>query len=154
MNNLLRNIYTRFIFLGLTLISLNLYAGIEDEGSSKDFGQYTVHYSTFNSLFISADTAQAHQLIRAKDLALINIAVQKTQGGTPVNAKISCTAKNLMQQNKNIEFKTITEPGAIYYLGAIKHSNEEVFHLNFSILPEGESQPLEFRLTRKFYTEP
>src|SRR5688572_28744022 len=125
----------------------------EDLSSSKNFGAYTVHYSTFNSLFVPADIAQIHQLVRAKNQTLINIAVQKTADSTAVPAKITGTAKNLLQQVKTIDFKTIEEPGAIYYLGALKHSNEDIFHLDFTIVPDGESIPLQLRLTRKLYTE-
>lgn len=129
-------------------------AQANDGESTKVFGPYTVHYSTFNSLFVPADIAKLHQLVRAKDQTLINIAVQKTADGSPVAAQVSATAKNLLQQQKTIEFKTIQEQDAVYYLGALRHTNEEVFHLDFVILPEGETQPLTFRLSRKLYTEP
>lgn len=130
-------------------------AGFADEQeSTKVFGPYTVHYSTFNSLFVPADIAQIHQLVRAKDQTLINIAVQKTVDGSPVSAQVTGTAKNLLQQQKNIEFKTIQEQETVYYIGSLRHTNEEIFHLDFSIVPEGETQPLTFRVSRKLYTEP
>lgn len=122
--------------------------------STKVFGPYTVHYSTFNSLFVPADIAKIHRLVRAKDRTLINIAVQKTADGSPVAAQVSATAKNLLQQQKSIPFTTIQESDAIYYIGDLRHTNEEVFHLDFVIVPEGETQPLTFRLSRKLYTEP
>jgi hypothetical protein len=147
---------TNFIRL-LALVVLTAVTALpalaEDVSSSKIFGAYTVHYSTFNSLFVPAEIAEIHQLVRAKDQALINIAVQKTADGAAVPAKITGTAKNLLQQVKTIDFKTVEEPGAIYYLGALRHSNEEVFHMDFNIVPEGESTPLQLRLTRKLYTE-
>jgi hypothetical protein len=127
---------------------------LNDMESTKVFGVYTVHYSTFNSLFVPMNIAQIHQLVRAKDQTLINIAVQKTADGSPVAAQVSATAKNLLQQQKSISFKTIQEPEAVYYIGALRHTNEEVFHLDFVIVPEGETQPLTFRISRKLYTEP
>ncbi len=129
-------------------------AALEDEGSSKNFGIYTVHYSTFNSLFVPAEIAEIHQLVRARDQTLINISVQKTADGSAVAATVTGTAKNLLQQIKNIEFKTISEPGAVYYLGALRHTNEEIFHLDIKIIPEGVTTPLQLRLSRKLYTEP
>lgn len=124
-----------------------------DQQSTKVFGTYTVHYSTFNSLFVPAEIAKIHQLVRAKDQTLINIAVQKSADGAAVAAQVSATAKNLLQQQKTIDFKTIQEQDAVYYIGALRHTNEEVFHLDFVILPEGESQPLKFRISRTLYTE-
>lgn len=141
--------------LGSILLWCLAPAGFADEeDSTKVFGPYTVHYSTFNSLFVPADIAQIHQLVRAKDQTLINIAVQKTVDGSPVPAKVTGMAKNLLQQQKNIEFKTIQEQETVYYIGSLRHTNEEIFHLDFSIVPEGETQPLTFRVSRKLYTEP
>lgn len=148
------NFRLRFL-LGAILYGVCLQIAFANEQeSTKVFGQYTVHYSTFNSLFVPADVAGIHQLVRAKDQTLINIAVQKTADGSPVAAQVSGTAKNLLQQQKNIDFKTIQEQDAVYYIGALRHTNEEIFHLDFTIVPEGETQPLTFRLSRKLYTEP
>lgn len=147
------SIYFRFLTLFLSaFVALNS-ARAEEVSSSKNFGAYTVHYSTFNSLFVPAEIAGIHKLVRAKDQTLINITVQKTASSAAVPARITGTAKNLLQQIKTVDFKTIEEPGAIYYLGAIRHTNEEIFHLDFTIVPEGESTPLQLRLTRKLYTE-
>lgn len=120
---------------------------------TKAFADYDVHYSTFNSLFVPADTASTYDLVRAKDQTLINISVQKKNTTKSVPAQIKGTAKNLMQQVKTIDFKTISESDAIYYIGSLKHSNEEILHLDIAITPEGKSTPLNFRLTRKLYTE-
>lgn len=142
------------LWMGAVLFWLCSQSGYaNDQESTKVFGAYTVHYSTFNSLFVPADIAKIHELVRAKDQTLINIAVQKTADGSPVAAQVSATAKNLLQQLKTIDFKTIQEQDAVYYIGALRHTNEEVFHLDFVILPEGETQPLKFRVTRKLYTE-
>jgi hypothetical protein len=146
------SIFIRLLALVLTAVSV-LSVQAEEVSSSKNFGNYTVHYSTFNSLFVPAEIAGIHKLVRAKDQTLINIAVQKTVSGDAVPASIEGTAKNLLQQVKTIDFKTVEEPGAIYYLGALRHTNEEIFHLDFTIIPEGESTPLQLRLTRKLYTE-
>ena len=143
------------LILGAILCWFSLPATYANEQeSTKVFGLYTVHYSTFNSLFVPADIAKIHQLIRAKDQTLINIAVQKTTDRSPVAAQVSGTAKNLLQQQKNIEFKTIQEQDTVYYIGALRHTNEEIFHLDFTVVPEGETQPLTFRISRKLYTEP
>jgi len=127
----------------------------DQPASSKVFGDYTVHYSVFNSLFIQANIAELHKLTRGKNQTLINIAIIHTESGKPVAAeKLSGTATNLMQQQKNIKFKPIKEPNALYYIGALKHTNEEVFHLRFEIHIEGETSPIRLKISKKLYTEP
>lgn len=120
---------------------------------SKVFGKYTIHYSTFNSLFIPADIAKTHNLVRANDQTLVNISVQETATKKSIPAKITGTAKNLIQQTKTIDFKKIDEPGAVYYIGAIRHTDEEVFHLNFSIHVADEPSAFTFKISKKLYTD-
>lgn len=153
MNSLcLRYCRQTWVLIGLwsCLLSAGVFAA---EDNSQTFGIYTVHYSTFNSLFVPAEVAKIHGIVRAKDQTLINIAIKETATNRAVAAEVTATAKNLMQQSKTVSFKTITEADAVYYIGALRHTNEEVFHLDFKILPEGANQPIEFRLTRKLYTE-
>ncbi len=136
---------------------LSVFCGsrlMADTASSKTFGAYVVHYSTFNSLFVDANIAKLHGLVRAKDQTLINISVQKVGSGQSVKADINATAKNLMQQVKAIDFKKIDEPSAVYYIGSLRHSNREIFHIKFDIQVAGEPAPFQFKLTKKLYTEP
>lgn len=140
-----------FLAAGLA-VAQDVNAPSPPEGT-KEFAEYDVHYSTFNSLFVPADTASAYHLVRAKDQTLINISVQKKNSTESVPAQVEGRAKNLMQQVKTIDFKTISERDAIYYIGSLKHSNEEILHLDITITPEGNPTPLNFRLTRKLYTE-
>ena len=100
--------------------------------STQEFDNYLVHYSVFNSAFIPADIAKLHNLVRAKDQALVNISVQDKHSGESIAAQVEGTARNLMQQQKTLTFVTLQEPGASYAIAALRHSNEEVFHFDIS----------------------
>jgi uncharacterized membrane protein len=124
--------------------------------TSQKFGGYTVHYNVFNSKDIPASIAANYQLARGKDFALINISLTKTQNGQTslgLPAAITLKAINLMQQVKVIELKEIKEPEATYYMAALRHTNEEDLRFELSVLPEGESKPLQLSFTRRLYTE-
>lgn len=142
-----------FIFLLLSLLQTSAYA-VNVEDTETSFEQYTVHYSVFNSQFIPADIAKIHGLVRANNQVLINVAVEDRSTGQTVKARITGTAKNLIQQSKNLDFKAIEEPNAFYAIAALRHTNEEVFHFYVDVLPEGESQTLSVKFTRKLYIEP
>lgn len=131
--------------------SANKITPIDDD--TRVFGPYTVYYNTFNSLFIPAEIAKIHHLVRANDQTLINIAIKETATGRSVPATINATASNLMQQSKAIDIKTISEPDAVYYIGAIRHVNEELYHIDISLQIEGSEEINQFRITRKLYTE-
>ncbi len=78
------------------------------------FGDVTVHYNTFNSTFLTPDIAKAAELNRSKNQGVINVSVLKD--GKPQMAQVSGTVKDLTSQSVPLNFKQITEQGAIYYI--------------------------------------
>ncbi len=119
--------------------------------NSTTIGHYTIQYTTFNSLMIQPDIASIHQLVRAKDQALVNVSIIDNRKGETVAAEVSGTAKNLIQQSKTLPFKTIEEPGAVYYIAALRHTNEELFHFTVDLVIDGD--PYQVKFTRKLYIE-
>lgn len=140
------------MLLSLSSIALaNKITPIDDD--TREFGPYTVYFTTLNSTYIPAEVAAIHNLTRAKDQTLVNVAVKETASGKSVMAKVTGTATNLMQQNKKIDFKHIAEPDSNYYIGNVKHANEELFHIDIKVQPSDYDKSYPFRVTRKFYTE-
>ncbi|MBY8937427.1 DUF4426 domain-containing protein [Pseudomonas fluorescens] len=85
------------------------------KGERKEtFGDITVHYNTFNSTFLQPDIAKAAELIRSKNQGVINVSVIKD--GKPLIANVSGTLKDLTSQSVPLNFKQVTEQGAIYYI--------------------------------------
>jgi len=85
------------------------------KGERKEtFGDVTVHYNTFNSTFLQPDIAKAAELIRSKNQGVINVSVIKD--GKPLIASVTGTVKDLTSQSVPLNFKQVTEQGAIYYI--------------------------------------
>lgn len=139
------------LVLALNALSFKAYAGELNQDSTAVFGDYTVHYSAFNSTFLLPDIAAAYDLVRAKDQTLLNITVQD-KSGKSIDAKLDGYAQNLIQQKKGIAFKTIKEPHAVYSIGALRITNEEVFNFVITITPENAA-PFTLKFTRKLYVE-
>ncbi|WP_020210683.1 DUF4426 domain-containing protein [Gilvimarinus chinensis] len=123
---------------------------------SKTFGSYTVHFSVFNSAFVPPAVAEIYQINRARNQVLVNISVTETKGdqtslGLP--AKVTGTAKNLIQQLQTLDFKTISEGDATYYIAPLRHTNEEVYNFAIEVTPEGTARPLEVTFSRKLYVQ-
>ncbi len=119
--------------------------------NSTTIGHYTIQYTTFNSLMVQPDISSIHQVVRAQDQALVNLSIGGNRKGETVAAEVSGTAKNLIQQSKTLQFKTIEEPGAVYYIAALRHTNEELFHFTVDLVIEGD--PYQVKFTRKLYIE-
>ncbi|WP_095164534.1 DUF4426 domain-containing protein [Pseudomonas sp. Irchel 3H3] len=88
------------------------------------FGDVTVHYNTFNSTFIQPDIAKAAELIRSKNQGVINVSVIKA--GQPMVASVTGSVKDLTSKTVPLNFKQITEQGAIYYLAQYPVDQQEV----------------------------
>ncbi|AUM72339.1 DUF4426 domain-containing protein [Pseudomonas fluorescens] len=103
------------LFLITVCLSVGAMAADVIKGERKEvFGDVTVHYNTFNSTFLTPDIAKAAELIRSKEQGVINVSVLKD--GKPLMAQVSGTVKDLTSQSIPLQFKQVTEPGAIYYI--------------------------------------
>lgn len=105
--------------LALLLLTACLSAGALAadviKGERKEtFGDVTVHYNTFNSTFLQPDIAKAAELIRSKNQGVINVSVIKD--GKPVIASVTGTVKDLTSASVPLQFRQVTEQGAIYYI--------------------------------------
>lgn len=118
--------------------------------------QYLVHYNAFNSTVIDADAAKKNKLIRSKYSAMINIAVlKKNADGTTSAVKSfnSGTVENLLRQQQQLDFQTINEGGAIYYIASFVFADQEVMNFSVQIQPDPNQSPMTLKLSQKFYVD-
>ena len=140
----------------LALLMLTLALPAAAQGDGQTFGDYTVHYSVFNSTFIKPDIAQAYGLTRARDRALINVSVTRTDGDTTtlgLPAQVRGQAANLLQQQQQLDFKEISDGQATYYIAALRHSHEETFNITLQIQSDPDQAPWQVRFPRTLYVD-
>ncbi len=150
MHNQINKLYKVLFIFALALVSLDSHAE-----SSKEFGDYVVHYNAFRSDTISPEVAKQYDLARANNRILINIAVLKkvmNTTGKPTAAKVTGHASNLTGQLKQLKFKEITEGNAIYYLAETKISDGEFLKFDLKIVPEGGERAARLRFDKRFFT--
>ncbi|GMG85928.1 DUF4426 domain-containing protein [Biformimicrobium ophioploci] len=112
----------------------------------KDFGDYRVIFSVFNSDFLTPEIASNYNLVRAKDRVYVNVAVVKKGEAKGLPAKISGQASNLMQQRRPLEFIEVREKDAVYYLAPLRYNDEETLTFRIEVeLPNGEVAQVDFR---------
>ena len=113
------------LFLLTACLSVTAMAADVIKGDRQEmFGDVTVHYNTFNSTFIQPDIAKAAELIRSKNQGVINVSVIKA--GQPMVASVTGTVKDLTSKTVPLNFKQVTEQGAIYYLAQYPVDQQEV----------------------------
>ncbi|MCJ8338321.1 MAG: DUF4426 domain-containing protein [Pseudomonadales bacterium] len=117
---------------------------------------YIVHYSAFNSTLIDADAAKKNKLVRSKYTAMLNISVfaKNADGSThAVKSFNSGTVENLLGQQQQLEFVTIAEGKAVYYIASFRFADEEVMNFKVSVQPDPNQQPIAVNISQKFYVE-
>ena len=136
------------------LLSLFLFSLPSFAGQFVQIKNVEVHYSAFNSTFLTPKVARAYQLKRSGYTALINISVLDiSQAGKPaISAQVSGTAKNLLGQTKTLTFREIKEKNAIYYIAELPITNEETFRFDIDV-SSGKKGAGKLKFNQKFYVE-
>jgi len=146
----LNRILTCLSFFAALTISLHAYAE-----SSKQFGDYTIHYTAFRSDTLQPEIAKAYNLIRRNNRVIVNVSVIKNVAGTTgtaASAKVEGQANNLTGQLKQLDFREIKEGDAIYYLAEIQISNGEFLKFDLSVTPEGKTDAARINFDKRFFT--
>ncbi len=119
-------------------------------------GQYELHYNTFPSTFLSKEVANANQIQRSKSRGVITVSIIDTaqDPSLAVEADVNITAKNLLNQKKEIKFfKVVEENKAIYYLGTFALNNQEDINFSIEAKPTGSDTTLNVKFSREFFTD-
>jgi hypothetical protein len=120
-----------------------------------NFGDYAVHYNALRTDTLTPEIAQAYQLTRRNNRAMINITVQKrgaSKATTPHKARVEGFASNLNAQVKNLEFREIQDGEAIYYIAETQISNDETLNFEIKVTPEGNATSTQVKFSQRFVT--
>ena len=138
----------------MTLFMLTMTASSVMAESSKDFGNYVIHYNAFRSDTLEPEVAKAYNLMRRNNRAILNIAVLKkvmNTTGTPTAATITGHASNLTGQLKKLEFREIKEGTAIYYLAETQFSDGEFLKFKLKVSIDGEEHAARLKFDKRFF---
>lgn len=123
--------------------------------TSKDFGDYVVHFSAMSTDTLQPEVARTYNIARSKNRAMLNISIIKKVAGSigqSVTADVRLTANNLTGQVKNMVLRKIQEGDAIYYIGDVPVANAETLIFNLSVTPGGETDSYSVRFSRQFFS--
>lgn len=142
---------TRLLILAITLVGILMAA--PSSAGERTLGQWEVHYNALRSTFIRPEIAAQYNLQRSRYQALVNIAVlDATQPGKPaLNANLTGYALNGIGNRLQLEFTTVREGDAIYYLAQVPYTNQETLHFVIDISVAGVTQQLKF--SQQLYTD-
>ena len=130
------------------------------------FGDYTVHFTAFNTNTLQPAMAEAYNITRSKNRGMMTISVRKKDTATDstlasfsgltdkaVRANITASASNLTGQFKTFEVTEVDEGNSIYYLSVFHVAHEEILNFVLEILPEDSTKTITVEFRQKFYTQ-
>jgi len=126
------------------------------EVTSKDFGDYVVHFNAISTDHLQPEVARTYNIARSKNRAMLNVSIIKKVAGTTgqsVPADVQITANNLTGQVKNLTLRKIQEGDAIYYIGDVPIANAETLVFSLGVKPEGGTDDYAVRFSRQFFSD-
>ncbi len=124
--------------------------------TSKDFGDYVVHFAALTTDQLTVEIAQRYGIVRSKNRAMLNVNILKKEEGTigtPVAGEVSVFANNLTGQLKNITVRELRDGEAIYYIGECGITNRETLIFTIDVTPINEANPLSVRYMKQFFVD-
>ncbi|MBL1376935.1 DUF4426 domain-containing protein [Zobellella iuensis] len=135
----------KVILSALTLLFTSLANGAETR-----VGNWTVHYSAFASTFLTPEVARNYNIERSRFNGLINIAVTDAEGRTQ-EVSLSGEGKTLLGTVRRLNFQSVRDGDAIYYIAEYPYRNED--NVLFTIDIQGQRQGGQFSFRHTFYTD-
>ncbi len=113
----------------------------------KTFGDIEVHYVVVNTLFLEGDVAARYGVVRSGDRAIVNLSVLD-RNGVALLGDVSGVTINLLSQRAPLEFSTIREGDAIYYIAPLRYTDRDVLRFDLTVsVPDRAPLKLEFQQT-------
>lgn len=124
--------------------------------TSKEFGDYVLHFNSMSTDQLQPNIAREYGIVRSKNRALLTVSIIKSEENSPgksVPGTVTSTANNLTGQVKNLTLKEIREGDAVYYIGDVAVANAEVLVFNVEATPANETDPMQVRFSRRYFTD-
>lgn len=136
----------RSALAALVLVLTGMTASAEQ---AFEFDDYDIHYVVIPTVFLSREIAAEYDIVRGTQWSLVNISVLN-KDGKPMRARASGGFRNLLSQNFELEFREVLEDTAVYYLAAVKHTDEDIFRFDIDIQVASD-EPMNIQFTNKMY---
>lgn len=132
----------QYLLTGLFALTALLASAGAVAQQSERFDRWELHFSVVNSTFLAPEVAARYGIVRGEKRAIINLAVREHgEDGSAhtVSARLAGRTWDLIQ-NQDLEFQTIREGDAVYYIAPFRFINREWRFFEIHFRPEGAEQ--------------
>lgn len=125
------------------------------EETFENFGDYELHFNAVRTDQLTPEVARTYNIQRSANRVLLNVTLLHKQADgqprTPVEAQVSVDAYNLNGQLKNLTMRRVSEGTAIYYIGEVGISGNEILVFDITATPAGATGAFTVKFKREFF---
>lgn len=139
--------WTRTFLCCLLLPSLPSHAEIQK------FGDVDINYNVVTTDTLAPQVARAYGIQRSKHRLLLTVAVSRMDENNiprPVSAQVTAHTVNMIEQQRQIRMKTISEGEAIYYIGDLSFATPDFLRFTLNVAEPGAAKPYKIEFQRNF----
>ena len=135
-----------------------IFSSLSYAEQKQSFGEFELHYNMFESTFLLPKIAKQYGFIRSKGRGLLNVAVIKPSPDNSelpqsVPAIVTGTVTNLIGQIVKLNFVTIDEGNAIYYIAAFTKTDDEILRFKVNAKLSADSAPMAVKFEKHVYVD-
>lgn len=143
-------------FTTLLLLTLTTLLAGKVAADQQFFGEYELNYTVFESTFLQPNIAQQYGFTRSKSKGMLNVALLKKNRGqlpTPTPAIVTAKVRNLLGQIVTLEFTTIKEGDAIYYIAPFNKTDDEILKFEITARLNANSPAMTVNTQKHVYVD-
>ncbi len=125
------------------------------EPSFQTFGNFEVHYNALRTDDLTPEVARAYGIERSSNRVMLNVSLLRRNpdgSTTPVDGTVTATAYNLNGQLKDLQVRRITEGPAVYFIGEVGISGNEILVFDIGAVPVGQTEKFDVQFKREFFS--
>lgn len=148
-------LYRKLVLSSLVFLAAMASFVCADENNVRTFDNYEVHYSVFNSSFLTPEVAESYNIVRSKSQALMNISVlEKLPDGSKRSTSAIVTGEQYdLIRHEPLKFSEIKEQETRYYLSSFEITNKTTIYFTVYIQLAPNHEPYKLQFNKLLYKD-
>ena len=141
---------------GIAAANQNNNAVLPGTETSRDFGDYVVHFNALTTDQLTPEIASEYDIVRSENRAMLNVSILQKRDGTTntaVPGSVTASAINLTGQLKDLPMREIREGEAIYYIGETGVTDGETLVFTIDVTPINDPSRYTVRFMKQFFVD-
>jgi hypothetical protein len=133
-------------------LALLLFAAPLAAEQFQKFDDIEVHYVVVNTSFLDPAVAARYGVARGKNRAFVNLSVLD-RNDKSLDATVTGTTLNLLNQESVLTFSTIKEADSIYFIAPLEFTDRDTLRFRIDVVVPGQA-PMRLEFQQQMFVDP